>query len=164
MVRSFGATAVFDYASPSVGSDIRVYTDGRLRYVLNCITDQASAGYSYSCTGTYRGTAGKYRLKGLNNEAFQAYCLRPLKPICHGRRRPEPQASGSNTYNAMGRTGCSYTSLEVFPAEWRPRDGVKYDFFLALEGFGKDLKLSGEYTRSSFTEKKALANIILFSE
>jgi NADPH:quinone reductase-like Zn-dependent oxidoreductase len=110
MVRSFGATAVFDYTSPSVGSDIRAYTDGRLRYALDCITDQASA------------------------------------ECC---------------YNAMGRTGCSYTSLEVCLAERRPRDGVKYDFFLALEGFGKDLKLGGEYTRSGSTEKKALA-IVLF--
>ncbi|PQE23282.1 alcohol dehydrogenase -like domain-containing protein [Rutstroemia sp. NJR-2017a BVV2] len=52
----------------------------------------------------------------------------------------------------MGRTGCSYTSLEVCPAELRPREGVKYDFFLALEGFGKDLKLGGEMMQKLLDE------------
>jgi aspyridone synthetase trans-acting enoyl reductase len=106
MVKYFDATAVFDCTSPSVGTNIRAYTNGRLRYALDCITGQASA----ECR-----------------------------------------------HNAIGRTGCSYTSLEVYPAEWRPRNAVKYDLFLALEGFGKYLLLGEEHRRTGSTEKKELA-------
>jgi len=106
MVKSFGATAVFDYTSQTVASDIKAYTKGQLRHALDCITDQDSA----------------------------ACC-----------------------YNAIGRAGGNYTSLEACPAQWRPRNAIKYDFVLTIEAFGKDALLGGEYTRVASKEKQDLS-------
>ncbi|MCJ1342596.1 hypothetical protein MMC31_000782 [Peltigera leucophlebia] len=43
VVRSFGATAVFNYKSPTCASNIRHYTHNALSYALDCVTDFESA-------------------------------------------------------------------------------------------------------------------------
>lgn len=42
-VKSFGADKVFDYKSPTVGSDIRQYTNNKLRYVWDTIGDDQTS-------------------------------------------------------------------------------------------------------------------------
>ena len=42
-VKSFGADKVFDYKSPNAGSDIRKYTDNKLRYAWDTIGEASTA-------------------------------------------------------------------------------------------------------------------------
>ncbi|KAK2613264.1 hypothetical protein N8I77_000187 [Diaporthe amygdali] len=51
LVKSFGASAVFDYTREGVGSEIRAHTKGRLRHALDCITDQGSVTCCYAALG-----------------------------------------------------------------------------------------------------------------
>jgi hypothetical protein len=41
-VKSFGADTVFDYSSPTCGSEIRRYTNNKLFYVFDCIAEKNS--------------------------------------------------------------------------------------------------------------------------
>jgi NADPH:quinone reductase-like Zn-dependent oxidoreductase len=47
LCRSRGARAVFDYASADVVRDIKTFTRGRLKYVLDCIADRQSVETCY---------------------------------------------------------------------------------------------------------------------
>ncbi|RYP81405.1 hypothetical protein DL769_001971 [Monosporascus sp. CRB-8-3] len=47
LVRSRGASAVFDYTSPDVAAAIKTHTSGRLKYALDCIADPHSVGVCY---------------------------------------------------------------------------------------------------------------------
>lgn len=47
LVRSRGASAVFDYSSSDVAQKIKAHTNGRLKYVLDCISDVASVTICY---------------------------------------------------------------------------------------------------------------------
>lgn len=55
LVKSFGATAVFDYKSPTCASDIRQYTHNALSYALDCITDFESTTICYAALGRAGG-------------------------------------------------------------------------------------------------------------
>ncbi|RHZ54029.1 zinc-binding alcohol dehydrogenase family protein [Aspergillus thermomutatus] len=55
LVKSYGATAVFDYTSPSCASDIRTYTKNNLRYALDCVTTVESMKLCYSAIGRAGG-------------------------------------------------------------------------------------------------------------
>lgn len=55
LVRKAGAAATFDYKSPSCGSEIRNFTDGKLGYVLDCIGETSSATISYGAIGLQGG-------------------------------------------------------------------------------------------------------------
>lgn len=57
MVKSFGAEGVFDYSDPSVASEIRKSTRGRLRHALDCITDKQSVA---CCFGALGRPGGRY--------------------------------------------------------------------------------------------------------
>lgn len=57
LVKAFGATAVFDYKSPTCASDIRHYTHNALSYALDCITDFESTTICYAALGR---AGGKY--------------------------------------------------------------------------------------------------------
>ena len=57
LVRDIGASAVFDYTEPDVGTRIREYTNGRLQHVLDCITDRESVACCYASIGR---TGGRY--------------------------------------------------------------------------------------------------------
>ncbi|RYP18284.1 hypothetical protein DL765_004004 [Monosporascus sp. GIB2] len=57
LAKSYGAEAVFDYASPDVSGTIRKHTGGRLRHALDCITDRDSVGCCYQAIGR---TGGNY--------------------------------------------------------------------------------------------------------
>lgn len=57
MVRSYGASVVFDYTEPDTPEKIREYTGGRLRYALDCIADQDSVRCCYNSIGR---TGGRY--------------------------------------------------------------------------------------------------------
>ncbi|KAI2473093.1 zinc-binding dehydrogenase [Annulohypoxylon bovei var. microspora] len=106
MVKSYGASAVFDYTSSDVARDIKAHTGGRLRHALDCIVDPASTTCCYA---------------------------------------------------SLGRPGGRYTYLEASPKEWKTREAVKPNFILAFEGFGKEVKLDGEYGRPASLEKHETA-------
>lgn len=57
MVKSYGATAVFDYTSTDTVAAIRKLTRGKLRYALDCITDEDSVRCCYGAIGR---TGGRY--------------------------------------------------------------------------------------------------------
>lgn len=50
-------------------------------------------------------------------------------------------------YEALGRPGGKYASLEHCPDEWKTRAVVKFDFVLCTEGFGIECLLGGAYYR-----------------
>lgn len=51
LVKSLGATAVFDYKVPDVAQTIRTQTKGRLRHAMDCISDQMSTTCCYGALG-----------------------------------------------------------------------------------------------------------------
>ncbi|THY86247.1 putative alcohol dehydrogenase [Aureobasidium pullulans] len=54
-VKSFGAEAVFDYRSPSCGTDIKKYTKNGLGYAIDCITEESSMKICYAAIGRAGG-------------------------------------------------------------------------------------------------------------
>ncbi|KAF4627057.1 hypothetical protein G7Y89_g11096 [Cudoniella acicularis] len=48
LVRGRGASAVFDYSVPDVAAEIKAHTGGRLKYVLDCISNVDSVATCYS--------------------------------------------------------------------------------------------------------------------
>ncbi|KAI1661698.1 zinc-binding dehydrogenase [Daldinia decipiens] len=48
LVRDRGASAVFDYSTPDVAIKIKTHTNGRLKYVLDCISDADSVSICYA--------------------------------------------------------------------------------------------------------------------
>ncbi|KAI9655972.1 MAG: putative secondary metabolism biosynthetic enzyme [Bathelium mastoideum] len=57
LVKSLGAEKVFDYHSPSSGSDIRTYTNDSLAHVFDCVTDAETMKMCYDTIGA---SGGKY--------------------------------------------------------------------------------------------------------
>lgn len=57
LVKSLGATHVFDYRSPTCAEDIKNATSSRLAYVLDCISIPSSTAI---CTAAYGPQGGKY--------------------------------------------------------------------------------------------------------
>lgn len=55
LVRSFGADAVFDYASPTTAEDIRSYTRNSLRLAIDCITTAKTTELCYAALGRAGG-------------------------------------------------------------------------------------------------------------
>ena len=55
LARSFGADAVFDYASPTCAEDIRAHTRNCLRLVLDCITTPDTTRLCYAAMGRAGG-------------------------------------------------------------------------------------------------------------
>lgn len=64
---SFGAEKVFDYHSPTCADDIKAYTSGNLRNVLDIITDAASQRICYASFGRL---GGRYTCLELPSEAL----------------------------------------------------------------------------------------------
>ena len=57
LVRSYGASAVFDYHTPTCAEDIRKYTKNALAYCVDCITGNNSTQFCYAAIGR---AGGKY--------------------------------------------------------------------------------------------------------
>ena len=57
LVRSRGASAVFDYTDPNMPSTIKKHTGGQLKYVLDCISDEQSVE---ACFGAMSRVGGRY--------------------------------------------------------------------------------------------------------
>ncbi|ORY67813.1 putative zinc-binding dehydrogenase family oxidoreductase [Pseudomassariella vexata] len=57
LVKSYGATAVFDYKQPSCIQDIRKHTRNSLKYVLDCVSEPETMEFCYKCLAR---TGGKY--------------------------------------------------------------------------------------------------------
>ncbi|KAI1825865.1 MFS general substrate transporter [Xylaria intraflava] len=57
MVRERGVSAVFDYSDPDVAAKIKTHTGGRLKYVLDCISDADSVAV---CYGAIQRPGGRY--------------------------------------------------------------------------------------------------------
>ncbi|KAF4952471.1 hypothetical protein FGADI_6705 [Fusarium gaditjirri] len=56
LCESFGASACFNYNSPTCGADIRLHTDNSLAYVLDCVTNVATMTMCYEAISTRGGT------------------------------------------------------------------------------------------------------------
>ncbi|KUJ09892.1 alcohol dehydrogenase GroES-like domain-containing protein [Mollisia scopiformis] len=56
LCKSYGASACFDYHSPTCGADIRVHTNNSLRYVLDCVTDTPTMKMCYESIGSSGGS------------------------------------------------------------------------------------------------------------
>lgn len=54
-VKSFGATHVFDYRSPTCGADIRKLTKNGLAHAIDCITEESSMKICYEAIGRAGG-------------------------------------------------------------------------------------------------------------
>ncbi|KAK4119458.1 NAD(P)-binding protein [Parathielavia appendiculata] len=72
LVKSFGATDVFDYRSPTCIDDIRKRTRKSLEYVLDCVSEPETMEFCYKCLGR---AGGKYT------------ALEPYAEILHTRPR-----------------------------------------------------------------------------
>ena len=70
-----GAVEVFDYRSPTCGSDIRAFTRNTLEYALDCITDTASMKICYTAIGSQGG-----RYVSLDPFPIRAHTRRSVKP------------------------------------------------------------------------------------
>ena len=57
LCESYGASACFDYHSPTCGADIRVHTNNKLAHVLDCIADADTMTMCYKAIGP---SGGKY--------------------------------------------------------------------------------------------------------
>ncbi|KAE8153455.1 chaperonin 10-like protein [Aspergillus avenaceus] len=75
LVKSLGATAAFDYKSPTCGAQIREFTNGTLAYALDCITDTHSMAICYEGIGP---TGGKYL--SLDPFPIRGHTRRSVKP------------------------------------------------------------------------------------
>ncbi|KAF5026353.1 hypothetical protein F66182_1561 [Fusarium sp. NRRL 66182] len=56
LCESFGASACFNYNSPTCGADIRLHTDNTLAYVLDCVANAATMKMCYEAIGIQGGT------------------------------------------------------------------------------------------------------------
>lgn len=57
LCESYGAAACFDHSSPNCGADVRVYTEDKLKYVLDTVTEPATQKMCYTAIGE---TGGSY--------------------------------------------------------------------------------------------------------
>lgn len=57
LVRGRGASTAFDYSAPDVGIKIKTHTNGRLKYVLDCIADADSVAI---CFAAIQRAGGRY--------------------------------------------------------------------------------------------------------
>ncbi|VUC37646.1 unnamed protein product [Clonostachys rosea] len=69
LVRSYGADALFNHASPTVASDIRDHTRNGLRLALDCITTNETTRLCYAALGR---SGGRYVALDPYNEAITA--------------------------------------------------------------------------------------------
>lgn len=77
LVRSRGASAVFDYTLPDVAAAIKSHTGGRLKYVLDCISNQQSVSICYQAI---QRVGGRYvSLELIPPETLQAQRRRTIK-------------------------------------------------------------------------------------
>ncbi|KAK1491541.1 hypothetical protein CTAM01_10267 [Colletotrichum tamarilloi] len=74
-VKLLGAAQVWDYHSPSCASDIRAFTNDRLMYVLDCITDSGSMKICYGAIGSEGG-----RYVGLDQFPIRGHTRRNVRP------------------------------------------------------------------------------------
>ncbi|KAF2686193.1 putative alcohol dehydrogenase [Lentithecium fluviatile CBS 122367] len=74
-VKALGATKCFDYHSPACGTDIKAYTDNKLEYALDCITDTGSMKICYTSIGSSGG-----RYVALDPFPIRGHTRRSVKP------------------------------------------------------------------------------------
>lgn len=55
LVKSYGASAVFDYKSETCASDIKSHTRNSLKYALDCIAEPETLQLCYACLGRAGG-------------------------------------------------------------------------------------------------------------
>jgi hypothetical protein len=68
------------------------------------------------------------------------------------------KASVRCCYEALGRPGGQYASLEHCPDDWKTRAVIKTNFTMSIEAFGIECRLNGPYYRpeSGAKHKKAI--------
>jgi len=74
-VKRLGAEAAFDYRSPTCGSDLREYTQNKLAFAMDCITDTGSMKVCYEAIGS---AGGQYI--ALDPFPLRVHTRRSIKP------------------------------------------------------------------------------------
>lgn len=74
-LRKLGAAETFDYHSPTCGPDIRDYTDNKLAFALDCISDTESMKICYEAIGSQGG-----QYVSLDPFPLRAHTRRSIRP------------------------------------------------------------------------------------
>ena len=113
LVKSYGASAVFDYNDPDCISDIKKHTKNNIRYALDCISTTQSMQFCYQAIGR---AGGKYTALEPYSEAV-ARTRKMVKPdwimgpqmLGKEIRWPEPHWRPANA--EMGEFGVYWTAV-----------------------------------------------------
>ncbi|KAF4454155.1 hypothetical protein F53441_3290 [Fusarium austroafricanum] len=113
MVKSYGASAVFDYNDPNCTADIKKHSKNNIRYALDCISTTASMQFCYQAIGR---AGGKYTALEPYSEAI-ARTRKMVKPdwimgpqmLGKEIRWPEPHWRPANA--EMGEFGVYWTAV-----------------------------------------------------
>jgi len=124
MVRDLGADAVFDYKSPSVGSDIRELTRNGLYHAFDCISTDESARI---CADALSDDTASQK----PGYSALLYCAFPREDVC------------VNVTVAHTIFGESFTKPELGPGNF-PADASDYEFGQAFWKMTKGLFAEGK--------------------
>lgn len=113
LVKSYGASAVFDYQGPDCTAEIRKHTKNKIKYALDCISTTSSMQFCYQAMGR---AGGKYTALEPYSEAV-ARTRRVVKPdwimgpqmLGKEIRWPEPHWRPAST--EMGEFGVYWTAV-----------------------------------------------------
>ena len=130
-VKSLGAEEVFDYHSPSCGSDIHIHTNNSLAHVFDCVTDAETMKMCYEAIGASGGkyvaidpfaTRIQYSRRDVRADWLMIYSLfgNPVRLAgVYGRpARPEDREFASRLF-PMAETLLSQGLLKPHPMEIR---------------------------------------------
>lgn len=117
MVKALGASAVFDYASPTCGADIRAHTRNELYYAFDTVSEAASPQICADALASHPAPSGK--------RPFYGVILPALSP------RDDVERGHTLGYSAVGE----YFTLGSTVWEARPQDlEFATRFFKLAEG------------------------------
>jgi hypothetical protein len=117
MVKALGASAVFDYASPICGADIRAHTRNELYYAFDAVSEAASPQICADALASHPAPSGK--------RPFYGVILPALSP------RDDVERGHTLGYSAVGE----YFTLGSTVWEARPQDlEFATRFFKLAEG------------------------------
>ncbi|KAJ8174025.1 hypothetical protein LV163_008389 [Aspergillus fumigatus] len=118
LVKSYGATAAFDYRQKTCADDIRKYTRNSLKFVLDCISEPETMQFCYKCLGRWVGGGGGGEYTAL--EPYPKFLhTRPktvvpdwvLGPTLLGKRLNWPEPFGGEGNEEYRRFGFKWFKL-----------------------------------------------------
>ena len=111
LVKSYGASAVFDYKAPDCTAQIRKYTKNNIRFAMDCISTVASMQFCYQAIGR---AGGRYTTLEPYSESV-AQTRNTVKadwvmgPAMTGKAIGWPEPHGRLASAEMGEFGASWT-------------------------------------------------------